>query len=171
VGSVGLLLSTAMTSADLGCDGFAERSISRCEPHLGLRDRLVYAAIQGSAGADYGYPTPRNTPQYARVAACGFLDRPRLLAGGLEFRHGGPPVDREVGVHDLGRRDEQSRQASDCRLEMAGVHMGLARCGVPEGLDQGDLAGPAPGHLGTPGTDPASAMPSSPPRALTGQQT
>jgi hypothetical protein len=43
VGSVGLLLPTAMTSADLGCDGFAERSISRCEPHLGLRDRLKYA--------------------------------------------------------------------------------------------------------------------------------
>jgi hypothetical protein len=43
MGSVGLLLPTAMTSADLGCNRLAERSISRCETHGGLCDRLVYA--------------------------------------------------------------------------------------------------------------------------------
>jgi hypothetical protein len=43
VGSVGLLLPTAMTSADLGCNRLAECSISRCETHGGLCDRLTYA--------------------------------------------------------------------------------------------------------------------------------
>jgi hypothetical protein len=44
VGGVGLLLRTATTSADLGFNGFAERSISRCETLLGLCDRLEYAS-------------------------------------------------------------------------------------------------------------------------------
>jgi hypothetical protein len=35
-----LLLHTAMTSADLGCNRLTERSISRYETHLGLCDRL-----------------------------------------------------------------------------------------------------------------------------------
>jgi hypothetical protein len=43
VGSAGLLLRTAMTRADLGCNRLLERSISRCETHLGLCDRLTYA--------------------------------------------------------------------------------------------------------------------------------
>jgi hypothetical protein len=46
MGSIGLLLPTAMTSADLGCNRLAERSISRCETHGGLCDRLAYALIR-----------------------------------------------------------------------------------------------------------------------------
>jgi hypothetical protein len=47
-GSAGLLLRTAMTSADLECNRPAEHSISRCETHLGLCDRLSYATWPAS---------------------------------------------------------------------------------------------------------------------------
>jgi hypothetical protein len=43
-GQRGLLLRTAMTNAILGCNGFVERYISRCETHLGLRNRLNHAS-------------------------------------------------------------------------------------------------------------------------------
>jgi hypothetical protein len=43
VGSVGLLPRIAMTSADWAATGLQNASISRCETHSGLCDRLKYA--------------------------------------------------------------------------------------------------------------------------------
>ena len=40
-----------------------------------------------------------------------------------------------------GRRGNQCGHPGDCRLEMVGVHVGLACCGVTEGLDQEVHAG------------------------------
>ncbi len=45
VSSVGLLLRTAMTSADLECKGSENAPISRYETPLGLCNRLIYAWI------------------------------------------------------------------------------------------------------------------------------
>jgi hypothetical protein len=64
MGSVELLLPTAMTSADLGCNRLAERSISRCETHGGLCDRLKDAQ--------------------AELAHIGMCERPRQVISLLE---------------------------------------------------------------------------------------
>ena len=67
VGSVRLLLRTAMTRADLGCNRLAERSISRCETHLGLCDRLAYALTGMFTRSVEGCPWSREDSRLAAL--------------------------------------------------------------------------------------------------------
>jgi len=92
----------------------------------GMADNLAVAAPSGLGN---GFKV---IPHVSHARAAG-LRRTVLFAGGLEFCHGRPPIDRKVGVHDLWRPGKQPGQARDCRFEVVGVHMRLRPAAAPGG--------------------------------------
>ena len=87
----GTLLRPAVTSADLGYIGLAERSISRCGTHRGLCDRLKNSGCAGGLlGASFAGRTPTRLTARLPADPGGMSDSMLDTAGSTDHGRSAP---------------------------------------------------------------------------------